>query len=136
MAINLIIVGGGRIGVYLASLMLSGGHKVKIIEQRREQMIRLEKELPREILVLGSGTDPNVLEAAGIYQANVVAAVTGEDETNLVVTNLARFEFNIPRTVAIVNNPKNAWMFTAEMGVDCPLNPADILGHMLAEEMS
>jgi len=69
----------------------------------------------------GSGTDPDVLEAAGIRKVNVVAAVTGDDEDNLVVTSLARFEFNVPRIIGLVNHPKNAWMYTAEMGVDVAL---------------
>ena len=64
------------------------------------------------------------------------AAVTGADETNLVVTSLARFEFGVPRTIARVKNPRNAWMFTAEMGVDVALNQADLLAHLIAEEMS
>jgi trk system potassium uptake protein TrkA len=88
------------------------------------------------MIMLGNGTDPTVLEAAGIRQANVVAAVTGADETNLVVTSLARFEFNVPRTIARVRTPKNAWMFTPAMGVDVALNQADLLAHLIAEEMS
>jgi trk system potassium uptake protein TrkA len=62
--------------------------------------------------------------------------VTGADETNLVVTTLARFEFGVPRIIARVNNPKNAWLFTPEMGVDVALNQADLIAHLIAEEMS
>jgi len=62
--------------------------------------------------------------------------VTGRDETNLVVTNLSRFEFNVPRTIARVNNPKNDWMFTEDMGVDVALNQADLMVHLILEEMS
>jgi trk system potassium uptake protein TrkA len=86
--------------------------------------------------VLGDGSSPSMLEATGITSANVLAAVTGEDEANLVVTTLARFEFNIPRTIARVNNPKNAWLFTPEMGVDVALNQTDILAGLIVEEMS
>ncbi len=71
-----------------------------------------------------------------MLKANVLAAVTGSDETNLVITTLARFEFNVPRVIARVNNPKNAWLFTPEMGVDVALNQADILARLVAEEMS
>jgi len=77
-----------------------------------------------------------VLEAAGIQRAKVLAAVTAEDEANLVITTLARFEFGVPRVIARVNNPKNAWMFNAEMGVDVALDQADILAHIIADEMS
>jgi trk system potassium uptake protein TrkA len=64
------------------------------------------------------------LEAAGIENANVLAAVTGEDEANLVICTLARFEFKVQRVIARVNNPKNAWLFNPEMGVDVALNQA------------
>ncbi len=87
-------------------------------------------------MIYGDGSSPAILESAGIQQAQVLAAVTGEDEANLVVTTLARFEFNVPRTIARVNNPKNAWLFTQEMGVDVSLNQTDILARLIAEEMS
>jgi len=133
---EVIVVGGGKVGTYLASLLLREGHRVKVIEERREEIPRLQHDLPTEVVISGSGTDPNVLEAAGIRRADVVAAVTGADETNLVVTSLARFEFSVPRIIARVNNPKNAWLFTPEMGVDVALNQADVMGHLIAEEMS
>jgi trk system potassium uptake protein TrkA len=109
---------------------------VKVIEGRREDFPRLRQELPADVLVQGNGTDPSVLEAAGIRQVDVVAAVSRADETNLVITSLARFEFNVPRTIARVNIPKNAWLFTPEMGVDVALNQADLMAHLIAEEMS
>jgi trk system potassium uptake protein len=133
---RVIIVGGGKVGSYLATLLLSEGHQVKIIEQNREEIEHLKRELPADVIIQGSGTDPELLETAGIHRTNVVAAVTGEDENNLVVTSLARFEFNVPRVIGRVNNPKNAWLFTPEMGVDVALNQADLLGRMIAEEMS
>jgi len=136
MAMNVIIVGGGKVGTYLASMLLAEGYRVKVVEVRREEIPRLQGDLSREVVVLGNGTDPEVLEATGIRQTDVVAAVTGADETNLVVTSLARFEFNVPRIIARVNNPKNAWMFTPEMGVDVALNQADLMAHLIAEEMS
>ncbi|HEX9027662.1 MAG TPA: TrkA family potassium uptake protein [Anaerolineales bacterium] len=131
-----IIVGGGKIGSQLASQLLSQGHKVKLIEDRPIVLDRLKAELPIEAIVAGDGSSPTILEAAGIKQAQVLAAVTGEDEANLVITTLGRFEFNVPRTIARVNNPKNAWLFNEEMGVDVALNQADILAKLVAEEMS
>jgi trk system potassium uptake protein TrkA len=65
-----------------------------------------------------------------------VAAVTGTDETNLVATSLAKFEFGVQRTIARVKDPKNAWMFTPIMGVDAALSQADLMAHLIAEEMS
>ncbi len=133
---KLIIVGGGKVGSYLATLLLADSHEVKIIEKDAAQFPKLEKAVPEETIWIGSGTDPNVLEAAGIRDVHVLAAVTGADETNLVVASLGRFEFHVPRIVARVNNPLNAWMFTPEMGVDVALNQADIMGRLIAEEMS
>ncbi len=132
---NVMIVGGGKVGVYLAAMLQSAGHTVKVIEIRREEIPHLKEELG-ETVIWGSGTDPDLLEAAGIRQMDVVAAVTGLDEVNLVTASLARFEFRVPRTIGRVNHPRNVWMFTPEMGVDVALNQADLLSHLIAEEMS
>ena len=133
---NVLIVGGGKVGATLARRLHAAQHQVKVIEARREHAEPLKLDLPAETLVLGSGTDPGVLEAAGIRQAQAVAAVTGADETNLVVTSLARFEFGVPRTIARVNNPKNAWLFTPEMGVDVALDQAELIARLIVEEVT
>ena len=131
-----IIVGGGKTGSQLASQLLNGGHQVKLIEDRAQILERLREELPAEVVVAGDGSSPRVLESAGIDHAQVLAAVTGEDEDNLVITTLGRFEFGVPRIIARVNNPKNVWLFTPEMGVDVALSQSDILAKLIAEEMS
>ena len=131
-----IIVGGGNTGSYLAKLLLEAGHTVKVVEERPAILEKMAIEIPSESILAGDGSSPQVLEEAGVLKANVLAAVTGSDETNLVVTSLARFEFNVPRVIARLNNPKNAWLFTTEMGVDVALNQADILARLVAEEMS
>jgi trk system potassium uptake protein len=136
MAMNILLTGGGEMGSHLAALLLQKGHQVKVIEVYREELPRLHRVLPPDVIVVGSGTEPNVLEAAGIRQAGVVAAVTGSDEVNLVVASLARFEFGVPRTIARVNHPPNAWLFTEAMGVDVALNQADLMAHLIVEEMS
>jgi trk system potassium uptake protein len=133
---KVIIIGGGQVGAYLASLLLSNGHEIRVIENREKVFNRLEKELPQEMLIFGNGSDPAVLEKAGISSANVVAAVTGADEFNLVVSTLAKMEFGVPRVVARVNNPKNAWLFTSGMGVDVGVNQADLMAHFVVEEMN
>lgn len=131
-----IIVGGGRTGSQLAAKLLDGGHVVRLIDHRPNVLERLRRELPAEVIVSGDGSSPTILEKAGIEKAQVLAAVTEEDEANLVITSLARFEFGVPRIIARVNNPKNAWLFNPEMGVDVALNQADILATLIAEEMS
>jgi trk system potassium uptake protein TrkA len=133
MAMKVIIVGGGKVGTSLALLLLEKGYNVKVIEAAREKISRLQQDLQADVVASGNGTDPVVLEAAGILGVDVVAATTGQDETNLVVTNLARFVFNVPRVVARVNNPKNAWMFTPMMGVDVAVNQADLMASLIAK---
>lgn len=131
-----IIVGGGNTGSHLAKILIEAKHTVRVIEERPNLLEKLSSELPSDTIISGDGSAPTVLEKAGIDKALVLAAVTGSDETNLVITSLARFEFNVPRIIARVNNPKNAWLFTKDMGVDVALNQADILAHLVAEEMS
>lgn len=131
-----LIVGGGMVGSNLASLLTEEGHTIRIIDPRPEVLTKLHRELPAEVIHPGDGTDPARLEQSGIRKANVVAAVTGNDDTNLVVTSLARFEFDVPRIIARVNNPRNAWLFTPDMGVDVALNQAELMTKMIAEEMS
>lgn len=131
-----IIVGGGKTGSQLAAGLLSEGYQVKIIENRAEVLARLRQELPPELIINGDGSAPSILESAGIGHADVLAAVTGEDETNLVVATLARFEYSVQRVIAKINNPKNAWLYTPEMGVDVAINQANILSRLIAEEMS
>jgi len=133
---RVLIIGGGKVGTYLAELLLREKHDVRLVELREEEKERILLDIPVENLYFGSGTDPDVLETAGIRKANVVAAVTGSDETNLVVTTLARYEFMIPRIIARVNHPKNVWLFTKDMGVDVAINQADLLADLIAEEMS
>jgi trk system potassium uptake protein TrkA len=131
-----IVVGGGQVGSHLARILLSAGHEIKVIDPRPAVFTQLRNELPASCLIEADGSSPAVLEAAGIKNAKVLAAVTADDDANLVVTTLARFEFNVPRIIARVNDPRNAWLFNAEMGVDVMLNQADIFSKLIMEEMS
>jgi trk system potassium uptake protein TrkA len=133
---NVIIIGGGRTGAQLARTLLAEGHQIVLVEERPQIIDRLYQELPKNTVVQGDGSSPTVLERAGIRNAQVLAAVTSEDEANLVIATLGRFEFGVPRIIARVNNPMNAWLFTPDMGVDVALNQADILAKLIAEEMS
>jgi trk system potassium uptake protein TrkA len=131
-----IVVGGGNTGSQLAKFLIEAGHTVRVIDERPTVLEKLAGELPPEVIINGDGSSPTVLEKAGIQKAQVLAAVTGSDETNLVVTSLGKFEFNVQRVIARINNSKNAWLFTPEMGVDVSLNQAEILARLSAEEMS
>ena len=131
-----LVIGGGKTGSHLATQLLEQGYQVKVIDDRPAVVERLQKELPAGSVFEGDGSSPFCLEQAGIRDVQVVAAVTGDDDENLVIATLARFEFNVPRVIARVNNPKNAWLFTRDMGVDVALNQADLMAKLIAEEMS
>jgi trk system potassium uptake protein TrkA len=131
-----IIVGGGNTGSQLAKFLLDANHTIRVIDERPAVLEKLATEIPANVIINGDGSSPTVLEKAGIQNAQVLAAVTGSDETNLVVTSLGKFEFNVRRVIARVNNSKNAWLFTPDMGVDVALNQAEILAKLTAEEMS
>jgi trk system potassium uptake protein len=131
-----VIVGGGKVGSHVAKLLIEEGHEVRVIDNRPDVLTKLHRELPAEVIHSGDGTDPVRLEQTGIRRAQVMAAVTGQDETNLVACSLARHEFNVPRIIARVNNPRNKWLFTPEMGVDVGINQADLMAKLVVEEMS
>jgi trk system potassium uptake protein TrkA len=131
-----LIAGGGRTGTQLAMLLVTQHHDVRVIEQRPEILSRIHRELPTEVIFEGHPNDPIILEQAGIRQANVVAACTTNDADNLVVCYLARAIYQVPRTIARINNPRNAWLFDKKFHVDVPLNQADIMASLIEEEMS
>jgi len=133
---RVLIVGGGLTGADLARLLLLEGHEVTVIEKREEVIARLQKEIPTARIIAGDGCEPSVLEQAAIRKADVVAAVTGHDEDNLVICLLAKQEFKVRRTLGRVNNPKNEWLFTPDMGVDVPVSQAHIMANLMREEMA
>ena len=132
---KVVIVGGGEVGQHLAGLLLAWGHHPTLVERRPEKVERL-KYKGTAAIVEGDGTDPQILETAGIRGADIMAAVTGSDEINLTVASLSRFQFNVGRTLARVNVPRHAWMFTAALGVDVALNQAEVLAHLIVEQAS
>ncbi|MFZ5855352.1 MAG: potassium channel family protein [Chloroflexota bacterium] len=131
-----LIAGGGRTGAQLAALLLSENYKVRIVEDRPEILAHLHQELPTESIYEGNPSDPDVLDAAGIRQAHAMAATTKEDATNLSLCFIARKMFGVPRTIARINNPRNAWLFNENFHVDVALNQANVLAHLIQEEMS
>jgi len=131
-----LIAGGGRTGARLANLLLNENHKVRLVENRRELLARLHQELPTEVIYEGHPVEPSVLEAAGARDAHAIAAVTSNDALNLALCFIAKTMFDVPRTIARINNPNNAWLFNEKFKVDVALNSSDVLAHMIQEEMS
>jgi trk system potassium uptake protein len=136
MALQVLVVGGGRVGAALATLLHESGHAVTVLERRADTAAGLAGELPDVAVVHADGADPSVLEAAGIRRADATVAVTGDDARNLVICSLARSEFGVRRTIARVVDPAHAWAFGPHLGVDVALDQADLLARLTLEEMS
>lgn len=130
------IAGGGRTGAQLAAQLLQQNYDVRLVEHRKELLARLHHELPTEVIYEGRATDPNVLKQAGLEKANVIVACTNEDADNLVLCYIARTMFNVRRTIGRINNPRNAWLFDKNFHVDETINQADVMAHLIQEEMS
>jgi trk system potassium uptake protein len=131
-----LIAGGGRTGAQLANLLLAQNQQVHMIEERRDVLMRIHRELPTEVIYEGYPTEPSVLEQAGIREAQVLAACTTDDAENLALCFLARHRYNVPRTIARINNPRNAWLFNAQFHVDVALNQAETMAGLIVEEMT
>jgi trk system potassium uptake protein TrkA len=131
-----LIAGGGRTGTQLAQLLLEQKHKVRVLEHRPDVLVRIHRELPTEVVYQGNPIDIEVLEQAGVESAQVVAACTSRDEDNLVVCYLARRTYGVPRTIARINDPRNAWLFDETFHVDVALNHSEVMARLIEEEMS
>lgn len=132
---NVLIVGGGQVGANLGRTMSGEGHQVTLIEVDRARCQHLE-EVPSDMRVMcGDGDEPYLLEEADIRAADVVIAATGDDEDNLVVCLLAKYEYDVGLTMARVNNPKNEWLFTERFGVDVPVSQTSIIANLLREHV-
>jgi len=115
-----LIAGAGRFGVQVAAVLAAGGHDVTIIEVDDERVAQVSETFAGTV-VPGDACEPSVLEQAGILRADLLIAATGDDEDNLVVSLLAKRQFDVPRVVARINDPDNGWLFDQRWGVDVGL---------------
>ncbi len=130
----ILIVGAGKIGSFLAQRLLKDNHSVALVDKDKSICEEITRRL--DILVInGDGCSPLVLKEAGIERADVVAAVTGDDEDNLIICQLAKERFSVSRTVGRVNDPKNEHIFL-ELGVDIPIDATTIIAKIIEEEVS
>lgn len=131
-----VIAGGGRTGAQLANLLISQDHEVRVVDNRKEVLERIHQELPTESIIVGDPLEMHVLEQAGIQRADVMAACTTQDDVNLTLCYLVRTQYNVRRTIARVNNPRDAWLFDDKFHVDVAVNQAELLASLIQEEMS
>ena len=135
---QVVIIGGGSVGRFIAEQLVGNAHDVTIVDTDPDVVAR-GVQIPEESAVTwlrGDGCDVDVLKTAGLERADVVAAVTGDDEDNLVISLLAKQEFAVPRVVARINNPKNEWMFNEMWGVDISVSTPHLLTALVEEAVS
>jgi len=130
----IIIVGAGKVGYFLAKRLCSNKHTVSIVDKDKRLCEATAKEI-EALVIHGDGCDPHILEEAGIARADVIAAVTGEDEDNLIICQLAKEIFKVKRAVGRVNDPDNEHTFS-ELGVDVPVDSTKIIAKIIEEEVS
>jgi len=116
-----LVVGGGKVGYYLTKELIESGHEVVLMEKDRARATQITDEVG-SIVVPHDGCEGKYLGEAGCNRADIVAAVTGDDEDNLVICQMAKHHFDVPRTIARVNNPKNEALFR-HLGVDEIISP-------------
>jgi trk system potassium uptake protein TrkA len=133
---KVVIAGGGSVGRFIAEQLVGGGHEVTIVDNDAGVVSRYEGSAPGVTWLKGDACDFGALKAAGLERADVVAAVTGDDEDNLVVSLLSKQEFAVPRVVSRVNNPKNEWMFNETWGVDVSVSTPHLITGLVQEAVS
>ncbi len=131
----IVICGGGKVGSYLAKDLSRRGHAVTLIERREDRCQKIAAENPDVLVIQGDACDISYLEEAELDRADVVAAVTGDDDDNLVISQLAREKFGVKKIIARVNNPKNEPIFHA-LGIKNAISSTTIIAHLIEEEAS
>lgn len=127
-----IIIGGGKIGYFLLKTLKERAYDVILVENDKNACLKIAEDIDADI-ICGDGTDPDVLRDAGIRNAEIIAAVTGKDEENLVVCQIAKTLFGINKSIARVNNPKNIAMFR-ELGVDQIVCSTEVIANLIEYE--
>ncbi|HEV2074039.1 MAG TPA: TrkA family potassium uptake protein [Thermomicrobiales bacterium] len=127
----IIVVGGGKVGYYLTKTLLADGHEVLLIEQDDRKVETYSERLGACVLE-GNGAEAAVQSNAGAARADVVVAVTGEDEDNLVICQMAKQKFQVGRTIARVNNPKNEELFRL-LGIDVTVSQTNHILNLIGQ---
>ena len=129
----IIVVGGGRIGYYLIKALLEEGHEVLLIE-KDPVVCRIINEEMGSICFRGDGCEAATLQEVGTGRADMLVAVTGDDEDNLVACQVAKYKFNVPRTIARIRNPQNEALFK-KLGVDVTVSATQIILESIEQEV-
>lgn len=131
---NVIVIGGGKVGYYLVKTLIDHGHEPSLIEINKNVCRSLANSLDIPV-ICGDGTSISVLKNAYIQEADAIISVTGKDESNLICCQLAKKIFNTKKTISKVNNPKNAEVME-KLGVDIVISSTDHIANALQKELS
>ncbi len=129
----IVIVGGGKVGYYLAKQLLLDSHEVLVIEKDPKKADRIAVEMG-EITLRGDGTEVWVMQEAGMARADIVVAVTGDDEDNLMISQMAKKRFSVKRCIARINNPKNEHIFR-KLGITDTVSTTDLILAQIEREI-
>jgi trk system potassium uptake protein TrkA len=129
-----VVVGGGKVGYYLTKSLLAENYEVVLTEKDKRRADELVDELGDSVAVRGDGCEASFLADIGTERADVLVAVTGDDEDNLVSCQMAKAKFQVPRTIARVNNPKNRAIFE-RLGIDVTVSATNIILSLIAQEI-
>lgn len=128
-----IVAGGGKVGFFLARELIEQGHEILLIENQSERAEFIANELGNVVL-RGNADEASTLADAGAERADVVIAVTGDDEDNLVICQVAKKRFRTPRTIARINDPRNEGIFRT-LGIDATVNATQMMLSVLEQEI-
>jgi trk system potassium uptake protein TrkA len=121
----IIVAGGGKVGYHLARALVAD-HEVLILELDTTRVDFIAEELGSDVIMQGDACDAATMERAGMERADLVAAVTGDDEDNLTVCQIAKAKFSVPRAVARINNPQNETLFR-NLGIDSTVSATNLI---------
>lgn len=124
-----IIIGGGKVGYNLLKTLKERGYEVALIERDKETCLKIAEDFNTDV-ICGDGTNLEVLKDAGIEDAEIIAAVTGADEENLVICQIAKLSYQTKKTIARVNNPKNMIMFK-NLGIDNTVCSTEVIANLI-----
>jgi trk system potassium uptake protein TrkA len=129
----LIVAGGGNVGYYLTKTLINEGYEVLLIERDRRK-VDIYTDRFGSVVMQGDACEASVLDSAGAGRANVVVAATGNDEDNLVICQMAKKKFDVPRTIARINNPKNEEIFR-RLGIDVTVSQTNVILALIEQEI-
>lgn len=129
---RIILIGSGKLVYFLAKDFISKGYKLMIITEDEQQAVALSRKL-EAIVLFGEGSDSNLLQDAGAYRADVILALTPYDQDNLIACQMAQKEYNIPRTIALVNDPDNKDIFK-KLGITVAFSATEIIAQLIEQQ--